>query len=78
MEFFYRTVVTVGRGVLGITFAGIGIVIGAGTGAYMAYKDGEELIPIYNQQLMKHKDKALIKYIDVILKGFNFFNSYKL
>ncbi len=75
---FYRTVVTVGRGVLGITFAGIGIVIGAGTGAFMAYMDGEELIPIYNQQFMKHKDKALIKYIDIILKGFNFFNSFKL
>ena len=75
---FYRTVVTVGRGVLGITFAGIGIVIGAGTGAFMAYMDGEELIPIYNQQFMKHKDKALIKYIDIILEGFNFFNSFKL
>ena len=77
-NFFYRTVVTVGRGVLGITFAGIGIVIGAGTGAFMAYMDGEELIPIYNQQFMKHKDKALIKYIDIILEGFNFFNSFKL
>jgi hypothetical protein len=31
---------------LGITFTGIDIVIGAGTGVYITYKDGKKLIPI--------------------------------
>ena len=73
-----KVAISIGKGTLGIIFAGIGVVFGIGSSAYMIYRDGIELIPIFNKHFSKKKKVILKNYIKNFLKGVEFFEKFTL